>query len=232
MKKDERWWGSFGTAIYLCGWIVVVAVRHEEFFSLDLNELGDFLAGSFGPLAFAWLVLGYIQQGRELKLSSDALNLQAKELKYSVEQQSIMASAALKQIESQSLSFELQMQERERLMAALFSFEFVPDPEMNYPNMANLNMINSGGWADHVTLQFTPRIGAAERFYFPYFRPSQARSVTVEFAGVESGRKTGECRIEYVGLDKVERFAIFNYVTIPEKLWIFVKTPNERDESL
>ena len=45
--------------------------------SLSLNNLGDYLAGVFSPLAFLWLVLGYRQQAKELRL-------QAKELKNTV----------------------------------------------------------------------------------------------------------------------------------------------------
>lgn len=43
------------------------------------NEYGDFLAGLCAPLAFLWLVLGFFQQGKELRL-------QVKELANSVEQ--------------------------------------------------------------------------------------------------------------------------------------------------
>ena len=32
----------------------------------NLNELGDFLAGVFTPLAFGWLVYGYLLQSNEL----------------------------------------------------------------------------------------------------------------------------------------------------------------------
>ena len=34
---------------------------------MPLNEVGDFLAGSFSPLAFAWLAYGYWMQNKELK---------------------------------------------------------------------------------------------------------------------------------------------------------------------
>lgn len=62
-------------------------VNLEEFNSLKLNEKGDLLAGIFSPLAFLWLVYGYLQQGRELKQNSESLRLQATELKNSVEEQ-------------------------------------------------------------------------------------------------------------------------------------------------
>ena len=41
----------------------------------DLNELGDFLAGFFTPLAFGWLVYGYLLQSKELRLQREELTL-------------------------------------------------------------------------------------------------------------------------------------------------------------
>jgi hypothetical protein len=64
------------------------------------NEWGDFFAGAFAPLAFLWLVLGYFQQGQELKLNTKALRLQAKELKDSVEQQRALVEVTRAQWES------------------------------------------------------------------------------------------------------------------------------------
>lgn len=65
----------------------LVGDRIHTLRSMDLNEVGDFLAGAFGPVAILWLVLGFFQQGIELRQGTDALRLQAKELSNSVEQQ-------------------------------------------------------------------------------------------------------------------------------------------------
>jgi hypothetical protein len=40
--------------------------------SMPLNEVGDFLAGSFSPLAFFWLAYGYFMQNKELKNQIEA----------------------------------------------------------------------------------------------------------------------------------------------------------------
>lgn len=60
----------------------------------------------FAPLAFGWLVLGFLQQGKELRMSNEelqnsvnALKLQADELRNSVEQQKIMSGVAKSQYE-------------------------------------------------------------------------------------------------------------------------------------
>lgn len=65
---------------------------------ITLNELGDFFAGAFGPLAIFWVVLGFFQQGEELRNSVDTLKLQADELRNSVEQQKTMVGITEKQL--------------------------------------------------------------------------------------------------------------------------------------
>ena len=51
----------------------------DGFFSLKLNEQGDFLAGYIAPLALVWLVVGYLQQGEELEENTKALVAQKEE---------------------------------------------------------------------------------------------------------------------------------------------------------
>ena len=46
----------------------------------NLNELGDFLAGFFTPLAFGWLVYGYLLQSKELRLQRKELSLTRNQL--------------------------------------------------------------------------------------------------------------------------------------------------------
>ncbi len=38
---------------------------------IELNALGDFLAGIFAPVAFFWLILGYVQQGKRLDQNTE-----------------------------------------------------------------------------------------------------------------------------------------------------------------
>ena len=46
---------------------------------MPLNEWGDFLAGASSPVAFLWLVFGYMQQGEELRENTQALAQQKQE---------------------------------------------------------------------------------------------------------------------------------------------------------
>ena len=63
---------GFGYVTFVKGW--------AAFLDLGLNELGDFLAGSAAPLAFLWLVVGYLQNSEELQLQREELTLQRQEV--------------------------------------------------------------------------------------------------------------------------------------------------------
>jgi hypothetical protein len=108
--------GIAGTAlslVYLIGLTWLLAGRWGALHSLPLNELGDFLAGAFGPLAILWLVLGFFQQGIELRQNSAALHLQAQELANSVQQQKELVDVAKKQYESDRAVMEHQLRKFE-----------------------------------------------------------------------------------------------------------------------
>ncbi len=88
-RKERRRLPQIGlalTALYLVGLVVYLAVQGQNPTDLRLNELGDFLGGVSSPLAFLWLVLGFFQQSREIRLSNKALHLQAREMRRSVDE--------------------------------------------------------------------------------------------------------------------------------------------------
>jgi len=74
------------SAVYFAGLVIYLVVQGQNPADLRLNELGDFLGGVSSPLAFLWLVLGFFQQSREIRLSSRALHLQAQEMRRSVDE--------------------------------------------------------------------------------------------------------------------------------------------------
>ena len=91
--------GISATILYFLALAAIISLGVEEFSSLSPNEWGDFIAGSLGPLAIFWLILGYFQQGRELRNSVEALSLQTKELEASVEQQRELVRASREAID-------------------------------------------------------------------------------------------------------------------------------------
>ena len=100
--------GIIITAIYIG---VILLFRWSSFPQLQtipLNEFGDFFAGVFGPLMLFWLILGYIQQQKELRQNTAALELQADELKKSVEQHKELVKATREQVQADLKALELE----------------------------------------------------------------------------------------------------------------------------
>lgn len=76
--------GLIVTANYLLGATYLLYDRIDQLETMPLNEIGDFLAGIFGALAFFWLVIGYFMQNSELRLNRRSLEQQIEEFKKSV----------------------------------------------------------------------------------------------------------------------------------------------------
>lgn len=174
-----------GAVISLC-WIVAIvylAVRDPAALAkMSPNEWGDFLAGSFAPLAFLWLVLGYLQQGDELRLSTDALRLQAEELKNSVQQQRELVEVSRQQVESEREALAFERRLREDLSEPKFSVlggggSFRGDGQSTY----GITISNTG----HDATAFSARInlleiGWREIMSYPLFGKGASYTVRVE----------------------------------------------------
>ena len=71
----------------------------------SLNELGDALAGIFAPVAFLWLVLGYVQQGKQLEQNTKALEQQERALRLQIDEvrESVKQQIEMNEIQRQML---------------------------------------------------------------------------------------------------------------------------------
>ena len=72
------------TVAWMGTFVTLAAYRFGALSEMTLNEFGDFLAGASAPVALLWLVVGYFQQGRELRLNTRALEAQERELRRQV----------------------------------------------------------------------------------------------------------------------------------------------------
>ncbi|MNI04598.1 hypothetical protein D3C73_575240 [compost metagenome] len=133
---------GLATSIYLSAVLIIVGSRVPEVVNLPLNELGDFLAGVFGPLAVLWLVLGYYQQGKELKISSQALVAQCEELANSVKQQKLAVELSTAQMALTKQKHEIDLLELEESIR--------PRAGMHY--------VSSGGSTDKIWHNFEVKI--------------------------------------------------------------------------
>lgn len=78
-KKNCNLWVVIALSLYALFIIIYTIsfyVSEGKNVLLSSNELGDFLAGTFAPLAFLFLYLGYIQQGRAIKQANQNIVLQ------------------------------------------------------------------------------------------------------------------------------------------------------------
>ncbi len=89
----RRWWrhagirtkaAVAGTVLWLSFWVYYIFVRYTwtDLWAVSPNQIGDFLAGTVAPLAFLWLILGYLQQSDELRLQRKELALQRREVAF------------------------------------------------------------------------------------------------------------------------------------------------------
>jgi len=83
---------------------------------MDIEKLATAMSGALSPLALVWLVVGYFQQGIELKLNTRALQLQADELANSVreQQEANQHQAKLVQVGQEQLKAELERIQNDR----------------------------------------------------------------------------------------------------------------------
>jgi len=128
---------------YSLGWITLSPI--------SLNEIGDFLAGVFGPLSIFWLVLGFFQQGSELRL-------QVAELANSVEQQKELVSVSRETLDHERDLLKQREDERERLMAPRVSAYISNISSAGSPRLyrTRINMRNIGNQLSNVELYCSP----------------------------------------------------------------------------
>lgn len=105
-SKSHYWIFILLTIFYLFILYKFLGITLAKIKALPANEIGDFLAGVFSPLAFLFLILGYLQntkalqiQSQELKASTDALHQQAQELANNVEEQRKLLSVTQQELE-------------------------------------------------------------------------------------------------------------------------------------
>ncbi|MGJ8612281.1 MAG: hypothetical protein ACSHWY_14360 [Octadecabacter sp.] len=176
--KKSRQLGKLGvqlTLIYLIslfGGIPVMAYLGViNLAPVSLNELGDFLAGAFGPLAIFWVVLGFFQQGDELRNSVATLELQAKELANSVEQQREMVAVSRQAMDLDQS--KIAREREERRLEIIPKFILSSETESgNAGFVKHLKLTNVGGTARSLTVEIKslgsfnrPHLGNGDSWY-------------------------------------------------------------------
>jgi hypothetical protein len=132
---------------------------------MEPTGFAEFLAGAFSPLAFLWLILGYMQQGEELKQNTDALILQAAELRQSAEQQKLLVEVTREQLGQERTYYQ---EERERMFAAAEPVFLIREDNISsLPGMPDrrIEIANSGGTARALCLDLLLPDGITQRVF-------------------------------------------------------------------
>ncbi|AMO72061.1 hypothetical protein [Sphingorhabdus sp. M41] len=105
-------------ALFFSGYFIS---EWEHIKAMTPNEFGDLLAGILGPLALLWLVLGFFQQGEELRQSVRALELQSEELRNSVTQQAALVEVTREQAQAELAALHEERQARRAATSPRFT---------------------------------------------------------------------------------------------------------------
>jgi len=159
MSKKLTWVGIGITAAYLIAAALLGWGKWDKFSEMKPNEVGDFLAGVVGPLALLWLILGYFQQGEELKQSTEALRLQAEELRNSVSQQQALVEVTKKQAEAQLEAFRRESEEQRRAVSPLFVLEPANHTGRDEVQTYRFRLRNHGATVTEVSIELEGRGG-------------------------------------------------------------------------
>jgi len=130
--------------------------RFDEIKKMAPNNIGDFLAGVFGPLSILWLILGFFQQGIELRQNTRALELQAEELRNSVEQQKDLVEVSRDQIKAEHEKIRIEREQRAEEARPKFIFS---EPHAMYSHgdyLFHSKIKNVGNNAKNLVLTFSP----------------------------------------------------------------------------
>lgn len=214
--RDGRFWTGVGISLVWIGFAVWMFCTKKH--PAELNGWGDFVAGFSAPLAFFWLVLGYLQQGedlknntevlrlqaQELKHSTEALQLQAAELKNSVEQQSLLVAATRDQLALETAA--LAEDRTRRRAAALPKFVVKRGASSTSGNVRRhgLFISNVDRTATEVNISFSPGASAAGRHYAAFDDRTELTETLTYSTDAEF-----DLSISYLDSDEVSGTVIF-----------------------
>lgn len=188
----------FGIIITIFYIGVIVLLRWSSFPELStmpLNEFGDFFAGVFGPLMLLWLTLGYIQQQKELRQNTSVLELQAEELKKSVEQHKELVKVTREQVQADLKALEIEQMRSLREAHPLFSII----QSGQYAKSGNIisfriTLKNLGASASSLAFTTDPEISQINsRPLMPYF--DTGASITINWDTQNSGKAPNELKL-------------------------------------
>ncbi|MEA1071083.1 hypothetical protein [Sphingomonas sp. LY160] len=144
-------------ALYLTDW-------GDDLILMELDKLSTFVSGVFAPLAFLWLVLGFLQQGDELRYSAEALWVQSHELSNSVEQQRQLVEAQREAIAFERERLEEERRDLKRRAQPNLFFELGMTSNEALKTIQHIRLVNRGATCTDLNLNFEGQVYSAALF--------------------------------------------------------------------
>jgi len=151
--------GIAGTIVWTAAIVGFLIWKREYLCAMTLSEWGDFFSGVVAPVAFLWLILGYMQQGEEVRLNTEALKLQQEELRHQVEETAALVRATERQAAASADQLAL---EREQVAEARREEKARLQPTFNFMSGSGqgstweMTFKNDGGPATGLAIVSTP----------------------------------------------------------------------------
>lgn len=185
--------------------------RLTEILLMPPNEIGDLLAGMFGPLAILWLILGFFQQGIELRQNTKALELQAEELKNSVEQQRELVSVTRSQMEAELavVRHEQELQKKNALPKFIFHDASIYTNATHSDLVFNSGLENVGNTATSVSISCSSEIRSISPRNFATYKRGEKITVQWIAPAVSDSTEGVWMQIEFIdasGIQGNQRF--------------------------
>jgi hypothetical protein len=146
-------WALTGIWVLAAGSYIYLALPHIE--GLDAVDVSALLSGAFMPLAFLWLVVGFFQQGAELRQNTEALRQQADRLEQQVQGTKSLVLVAVRQTEATVRMVQLERQkfeEEARNRSHAAQPRFVLDEGMRHPRAGSMRLHNVGAPASNLSI--------------------------------------------------------------------------------
>ncbi len=119
--KFQYWFFIIFTILYFIVLNKFFGITLESVKNLEANEQGDFLAGTFSPLAFLFLILGYLQNNKNLGQNTEAISQQATALQLqaeSLKQQASALDTQIAELKISNQSYQKQVEEMQKSVEA------------------------------------------------------------------------------------------------------------------
>lgn len=148
--------GILLSLLWITAFVFLLYIKRATLSGLEVNEWGDFFAGAVAPLAFFWLVLGYIQQGEELRLNTEALKAQHNELQRQVAETALLAANSERQaVAAEQLALAIRNEAERTELKEIADAQPILKLNGGSRNMDNysVNVLNSGATAFNVTVE-------------------------------------------------------------------------------